>query len=197
MSRLHRRLLNLLTALSLLLCVVVCAVWTRSYFAMDQVRYRRGTFVYSMTIAGGQVDLSARDEAPFRVWPADWRWNAWSGRGAVNQRLYWRQSVASPGNPFTQQPVRRTRFGFWSGAQSDPAVSTLSWLSASPGSFVTGFVYAPVWPVAIACALLPAARATAWVVRHRRVRRGLCPRCRYDLTGNVSGVCPECGRPAS
>lgn len=23
--------------------------------------------------------------------------------------------------------------------------------------------------------------------------RGLCVRCGYDLTGNVSGVCPECG----
>ena len=23
--------------------------------------------------------------------------------------------------------------------------------------------------------------------------RGLCPKCRYCLTGNVSGVCPECG----
>lgn len=22
---------------------------------------------------------------------------------------------------------------------------------------------------------------------------GKCPRCRYDLTGNCSGVCPECG----
>jgi hypothetical protein len=24
--------------------------------------------------------------------------------------------------------------------------------------------------------------------------RGLCPACGYDLTGNVSGTCPECGR---
>ena len=30
------------------------------------------------------------------------------------------------------------------------------------------------------------------VVRDRR-RRGLCVRCAYDLTGNESGVCPECG----
>jgi hypothetical protein len=27
----------------------------------------------------------------------------------------------------------------------------------------------------------------------RRRKRGLCVKCAYDLTGNVSGVCPECG----
>jgi hypothetical protein len=34
------------------------------------------------------------------------------------------------------------------------------------------------------------------VRRDRRRRRGLCVKCAYDLTGNVSGVCPECGEPA-
>ena len=29
--------------------------------------------------------------------------------------------------------------------------------------------------------------------RWRRRRKGLCVECSYDLTGNVSGVCPECG----
>lgn len=29
--------------------------------------------------------------------------------------------------------------------------------------------------------------------RHRRRRKGLCPKCGYNLSGNVSGVCPECG----
>ena len=29
--------------------------------------------------------------------------------------------------------------------------------------------------------------------REERRRRGLCVRCGYDLTGNVSGTCPECG----
>jgi len=32
--------------------------------------------------------------------------------------------------------------------------------------------------------------------RFLRLRRGLCPACGYDLAGNTSGVCPECGRPA-
>jgi hypothetical protein len=29
----------------------------------------------------------------------------------------------------------------------------------------------------------------------KRVPRGCCPVCTYDLTGNVSGRCPECGTP--
>lgn len=29
--------------------------------------------------------------------------------------------------------------------------------------------------------------------RWRRRQKGLCLRCGYNLTGNVSGICPECG----
>ncbi len=32
-----------------------------------------------------------------------------------------------------------------------------------------------------------------WADRRRYVAPGLCRKCRYDLTGNVSGRCPECG----
>lgn len=39
-----------------------------------------------------------------------------------------------------------------------------------------------------------APRALAWARRRRRRRRGLCPGCGYDLTANVSGTCPECGK---
>jgi hypothetical protein len=31
----------------------------------------------------------------------------------------------------------------------------------------------------------------------RRIAQGLCGNCGYDLTGNTSGVCPECGRQSS
>ena len=30
--------------------------------------------------------------------------------------------------------------------------------------------------------------------RWRRCRKGHCQSCGYDLQGNVSGVCPECGK---
>jgi len=26
---------------------------------------------------------------------------------------------------------------------------------------------------------------------------GFCQKCLYDLTGNISGICPECGKPVS
>lgn len=32
--------------------------------------------------------------------------------------------------------------------------------------------------------------------KDRRLMRGCCAACGYDLRGNTSGVCPECGEPA-
>jgi hypothetical protein len=40
-----------------------------------------------------------------------------------------------------------------------------------------------------------AAGLTLWGARHREATAGTCAACGYDLTGNVSGVCPECGTP--
>lgn len=47
-------------------------------------------------------------------------------------------------------------------------------------------LWCPFLAVAIPTAIL------AWPDRWRRIP-GLCTECRYDLRGNVSGICPECG----
>ena len=52
------------------------------------------------------------------------------------------------------------------------------------------------WLPFLLCALYPTwAFARGHVRRRHRRKRGLCLRCGYDLTGNVSGVCSECGVP--
>ena len=57
-----------------------------------------------------------------------------------------------------------------------------------------GPVRVPLWG---AVALLAAYPIYAMVredrTRRERKRRGFCVHCDYDLTGNESGVCPECG----
>ena len=45
----------------------------------------------------------------------------------------------------------------------------------------------------VACAV---GIAAYWCDRRHRYPPGHCRRCGYDLTGNVSGTCPECGGPA-
>jgi hypothetical protein len=35
-----------------------------------------------------------------------------------------------------------------------------------------------------------------WRIKYRKYREcSICSTCGYDLTGNVSGICPECGTP--
>ncbi len=54
-------------------------------------------------------------------------------------------------------------------------------------------VWVPCWAAAILLSAYPLF-ASMRALRRRRLRRreGLCRKCGYNLTGNVSGICPEC-----
>lgn len=55
----------------------------------------------------------------------------------------------------------------------------------------------PFWMVIAGLAAYPSAALICGPCRRwRRRRRGLCVCCGYDLTGNASGRCPECGSAA-
>ena len=70
----------------------------------------------------------------------------------------------------------------------------------APNSLVLGFGairrssvrewYVPLWPWPWICR----GGAVLTVARGRPGNTPRCAGCDYDLTGNVSGVCPECGR---
>jgi len=47
----------------------------------------------------------------------------------------------------------------------------------------------------LAAAIVPTVRAWRRTTLDEREIEGRCLKCGYDLTGNVSGVCPECGTP--
>lgn len=52
------------------------------------------------------------------------------------------------------------------------------------------------WLLTGLLAVLPALVARKWLQKRSRLLQGLCTCCGYNLAGNVSGVCPECGAPA-
>lgn len=58
-----------------------------------------------------------------------------------------------------------------------------------------------LWPIACAFWFVPGVAAAAMigapflVLRRRAPTAGHCTQCSYDLTGNTSGRCPECGEP--
>jgi hypothetical protein len=68
-------------------------------------------------------------------------------------------------------------------------------LIVEPGtSFAITAIVLPLLPVAAISGLLPALAGIRFAIRRRRLRSpNNCSECGYNLTGNMSGICPECG----
>ncbi len=63
-----------------------------------------------------------------------------------------------------------------------------TYLIQAPPGYWSG-VWIPLWLIALVVAV-------SWGIirwRHRPIPPGHCTSCGYDLTGNISGVCSECG----
>jgi hypothetical protein len=66
------------------------------------------------------------------------------------------------------------------------------WHPSIYGAWNPWGVYLPLW-VPFIMAVAPT--GWLWWRDRRRIPAGHCRKCGYDLTGNVSGRCPECGVP--
>ena len=183
-----RRLLNFLTALSLLLCAAVVALWVRSYWAAD-----------CLALWNAHRELSAES----RVGYVTVKTSNISGDppGAC--------LLVSPVGPLALERRRmnalfpRTFLGFAHKADTRPGANvglvpelTRRGVRTPPGQLWSRFWRVPLWAVALAAAALPASSARRRYRTRSRRRSGRCPACGYDLTGNVSGACPECGTAA-
>jgi hypothetical protein len=186
-----RRLLNLLTAVSAVLCAAVCVVWVRCYSQSDWVTHR--------TLARREIQDHVDDQYRFIIDAEDFV--GWTGDG--NVRLSWRKDGwydASDQWRETRKPE-----GWWWVADKveDPAPVSESrtlWNrlgfdfshSVPNGVFqVTDTtVCFPLWPIGVMLAALPALRVRRLLMRVRP--RGHCARCGYDLRATPDR-CPECG----
>lgn len=68
---------------------------------------------------------------------------------------------------------------------------SLRWLPYYYSHGPYSYAFFPLWILV----LVSASAFGCALLLERRSMRGACPLCGYDLTGNVSGRCPECGTP--
>jgi hypothetical protein len=167
----RRRPLNLLTLLSLLLCIASAALWVRAHFVRDAAGFSRpekGQLVTRALFTGYSV--------------IGYTWSNDMLRTS-SPRTSWFYSQRHPGRP----------------QHSRVLPDLVEWveLHSPPGTPPSSVHYTvPLWMFVIAFGAAPAVRLRRSARARRLARRGHCPRCAYDLTGDLSGVCPECGAPA-
>jgi hypothetical protein len=177
-----RRLLNGMTALSLLLLVATTVLWVRSHALSDKAAWRRPGGIYSARTARGHLVVE--------MWRADWPLRAGERFGFVYER--------DEPYPLALEVIPRLY------VYPDPSVSESKWDHAGfgwhtrrrAGAVESAAVSAPFWALAAAAAALALGRAVPRLVsarRRRRQRAGLCPACGYDLRATPER-CPECGR---
>jgi cytochrome c553 len=185
MKRLLRILVSAATAISLVLCAATMVLWIRGYQTSDKLEWHRvsrdpqivGQWYLAVSSGRGGLGISRDAElydAQSAIVPepaGGWKFAGWTREPPI-----YPEPVFFHGGAFVAQRFSlrlRSRVG----RPTDPRRELI----------------VPCWAVAAPLAALPLARGVRAWSRNRRKRAGLCRRCHYNLRGNVSGVCPECG----
>ena len=179
----RRRLLNSVSLGSLLLCALMLVLWVRDWdlgeewSLIHQVRidhWEKSTQSFNLEFVKGKVEFSYYRQAKYVTFRETLPPDGW--RVEHHASLYVGYSYG---------PTFWARHGFG-----------LQRLFLSFGSVVRpdeGWVVSvPTWLVASICALMPGSLLIQRRVA-RRIHENHCKICGYNLTGNTSGVCPECG----
>jgi hypothetical protein len=196
--RMKRRLLNLLTLLSALLCVAAVTLWVRSFSVQDVFRWntthavgsdvRRTNYeIFSVrghNVLHVQAKTYTQEEFDRVVRPVD-------ASLTPQQRSHW-YTMGTHAFRFNYNPDVRGR-EFW--VRLGFRYSGSTWDGDPP---FPGFMEArlPHWLVALLTAVLPIMWCYDRWRSSRRHAAGHCPRCGYDLRA-TPGRCPECGTPAA
>jgi hypothetical protein len=175
-----RRFFTLLSAFSLMLCIVTCLLWVRSYRRSDLVerrsRERPQRTLQARSLGGGFMVAYAVDHEKEFQGPDGWRY--WTGIPTYSSY------VVGLGS----SPIDRLGFCWIKGTATQP--------SRHGEDFY--LVVAPYWAAGGAFLIVP----VLWLVprfrRSQQKRRravGRCVSCGYDLRATPDR-CPECGAAA-
>jgi hypothetical protein len=184
------RLVTVVSAVSLPLLIATMALWVASY--SRGFYFSRGSYKFYATPAG----LKGR-------WG---RAAARQGRAVMQfQWATWHSNVRSVPLFFEGSFVAYRR-GLLATDGDDPLPSAWTAFDCSirsefdakdDANYAWAYLMFPLWVPSLAFAAM-SVPALRYFTRFRRMHSsGSCSTCGYNLTGNTSGVCPECGTPVS
>jgi hypothetical protein len=211
-----RRLLNLLTLLSLLLCATATTAWVCGRHRVVRVAGAAGRFECSAAAARGNVYCFFSPD-PGRIYRRPFDVHALGMRREFDIPLS-RASVRRDEDVLPDQRVLARAWGLGittCRGKCGPCVVDIpdmacnpprwtTWTVASaPPNHARGFARyrrywaaaVPLWLPACLFATTGAAGLRTAARARRRVSAGLCHRCGYDLRATPER-CPECGTPA-
>ena len=188
-----RRLLNLLTALSLLLCVAAAVLWARGAWRYDKASVSR------YALSGDRVRIRTLDATSRPGW-VQWTIVRCDVPAAdvLHRGVRWSAGSSDVQTLAPTPAWVRHGFGAWSESRTTD-VSAIRGYDGPPRAPYTNhywYVATPHWLLVLLAAALPARRAWALSRSRRRASDGRCPGCGYDLRA-TPGRCPECGTPAA
>jgi hypothetical protein len=165
---LKRWIFNLLAGFSLLLFVGTGVLWMRNYWIMEGITWNHSFATYGITSTRGV----------FVIWRKDDNWLDYGLRYATE----------SPFDPIAELQRLSIPFTAFAGFFS---TNSLLALKKTPNEFI-GALGVPHWFPMLLFAVPRTMRIRSILKQRRLAMSGHCRRCGYNLTGNVSGVCPEC-----
>jgi hypothetical protein len=167
--RMRRSVFDIAATVSFLLCAATVLLWVRSYTTRIAWTFHRHGTPYALAARQGHMGIDNRD------WVLTFS-------TARKNRLYaliaqYRTLPARTPEDFETRTIRKAEIASVNAWTSPPLV----------------WHYIPIWPATACFAILPT--TCLWSIRKRRFRlsMGHCLNCNHNLTGNTSGVCPECG----
>jgi hypothetical protein len=187
-SVMRQRLYNLITVVSLVLCIAALTAWLRSvhhYDRIDYTRVDRSQRFHRTWIVTSNAGQCTFGRVIFAL-----------NQPAANPHPGWEvQSSARSTSPLLMWPPYRasafsTEFSFASRTPTGMSVF------GTAGSFTDWQEVFPHWVAVVLFLVVPAIRCTRWLRRRRAERAGHCPRCGYDLRATPDR-CPECGASRS
>jgi hypothetical protein len=187
MTRLARWTLNALTVLSLVLLVAVASMWGRAQHRGDDVHCSAGGKYLHILTTPETLYVRWQDRQGF---PTEWRTSSAFTSAPPGTSFFRPEHRWLPSPVFGDRNDYRWLGFYFRTRFYSPAFITKNRMV--PGCWGAG-MGVPYYALCLVGTAIPLIRARQKDRQRRCVGGSRCHSCSYDRTGNVGGVCPECG----